>query len=429
LIIGDLIQDVREAITDQPQVLPTPTAQIAASVVTPGSSTLPAGTYYANYTFRTPWGETMQGAESGALVVGAGQGIQITGPSIPPSASVIRVYLTQPGGAAGSEQQFSESSVLPFTISAPGLTAVPPLRNSAYLPDTDGSSVNASSIYRWINRGLELASQVCGGLLDYGGIGTTSKVPQYIIMGQWKRISTVWYDGYPLAMDDAGNYFRRNAITASILASVATSLFTDRMMLEVWPQPSRTAAKTTLAAPFNLGDTTATLTSAAGFLLTNGFAQIGTVVVSYSGIVGNVLQNVIAGLSGTTQASIAAGATVAEMNLFFQGWKQYAPTFQPGNSLSVLPVPLGWNALLFKYALGRMKLAEQNLGDYSKLEEGFIKQMSDWMRSNKVTVGPRQIGEQSSSLETLPSFGGGWIVPALFIGLSVGSLLQSIWRF
>jgi hypothetical protein len=414
LLVGDLIQDIREAITDQPQVLPAPTAVITAAVVAAAASTLPVGAYFLTYTFRTPWGETLPGGESGVLNVGGAQGIQVTAPAIPPSASVIRVYFTLAGGAAGSEQQFLESAILPFTIAAPGSTAVVPTRNSAYLPDTDGDAINASSMFRWINRALELASQVCGGLLDYSGLGTLSGVPQYITPGQWKRISSLWYDGYPLGMDDAGNYFRRNAITASILSSVATSLLTDRMMLEVYPQPSRTAAATTLANPLAATDTQAVLTSSAGFLLTNGFAQIGNEIVSYSGISANTLKNLVRGLSGTVVAAALAGTAVNELNLFWQGWRMYAPAFQPGQSNLSLPIPVGWGSLLFKYGLGRAKMAEQNTGDYTKLEDDFIKKLSDWYRTNKVTTGPRQIGEQQNTLETLPNMGGGWVIPAVF---------------
>jgi hypothetical protein len=415
MLVGDLCQDIRESVTDQAQTLPNPTAAIVAAVVASAASTLPAGTYFATYTLRTPWGETLSGGELGGLVVGAAQGIQVTGPAIPPSASVIRVYLTLAGGAAGSEQQFVESAVLPFTISAPGAAAVPATRNSAYLPDTDGDAINASSLFRWINRGLELASQVCGGLLDYSGIGSLTGQPQYIVPGEWKRISSVWYDGYPLSADDAGMYFRRNAITASVLSSIALSLFTDRMMFELWPQPARTAATTTLASPLALTDTQAVLTSAAGFLLTNGFAQIGNEIVSYSGISGNTLKNLVRGLSGTALAVAAAGAAVNELNLFWQGWRMYAPVFKPGDSLVVLPIPVGWGSLLFKYGLGRAKLAEQNVGDYAKLEDDFIKKLSDWYRTNKVVVGPKQVSggwAGESGLETWgQGLGGGWVVP------------------
>jgi hypothetical protein len=409
LLLGDIVMDVREAVTDLPQqTLPVPTLQTGQSIV---ACTLPPGNYLVVVTQRNNWGETIASAESGPTVVDATHGLLITSPLLP-GATTIRAYLTLAGGVAGSEQQFIESSVSPFTISTPlQNSGTPPTRNTAYLPDMDGDAISASSLFRWINRGLELASQVAGGLFDYSGVSTVSGMPQYIVSGQYKRISTVWYDGYPLAMDDAGNFFRRNTITASVLASVATSLLTDRMMLEVWPQPSRTAAQTTLAVALAAGDTQATLTSTAGFLLTDGFVNFGGEICSYNGIAGNVLQNLVRALGGTVAAAAPIGTPVSELNLFFQGWKKYAPNFQPGQSNVVVPVPVDWNSALFKYGLGRAKLAEQSVEDFTKLEQDLVKMFSDWNRTNKVTTGPRQVGEQTNSLEVLPSFGGGWVSP------------------
>lgn len=408
MLVGELVQDIREAVTDQSQVLPATTA--AVGVVASGGSTLPVGTYACIVTQRNQFGETLNSGETTGLAVGANQGIQVTS-ALQPGATVIRAYLTLPGGAAGTEQQFVESSVSPFTISAPlSSSGVPPTRNSAYLPDTDGDAINAGTLFRWINRGLELASQVAGGLFDYGGLGTTVGVPGYIAPGEWKKISSMWYDGYPLAMDDAGNYFRRNAITASVLASIAVSLFTERMMLEVWPQPARSAAATTLAAQFNVGDTQAVLTSTAGFLLTNGFVKIGSEICSYSGIVGNTLTNLIRGLAGTVAAVVANGGAVQELNMFWQGWRMYAPNFVPGQSGLTLPVPVSWNALLFQYGLGRAKLAEQGLKDFIELDKNFKDEMLKLAPSNLVSVGPRQVGEPSNALEVWPSFGGGFVI-------------------
>jgi hypothetical protein len=93
----------------------------------------------------------------------------------------------------------------------------------------------------------------------------------------------------------------------------------------------------------------------------------------------------------------------------------YAPVFKPGDSLVSLPLPVGWGSLLFKYGLGRAKLAEQNVGDYSKLEDDFIKKLSEWYKMNRVVVGPKQVPggwESADSLETWGSGqGGGFVIP------------------
>ena len=416
MLVGDLIQAIREAITDQPQYMAAPASLIANAANLTGG-TVPPGTYFIVVTAVNPWGETLPSPEVSVTVTAPQNAIQLTFPGPNGNNGNFKMYF---GFTAGGETGWVPVSGNVAPLNVLSLLATnsvytnggsPPTRPTAYLPDTDGAAVGAYTMFRWLNDALKQASQVCGGLFDYSGVSSIAGQPQYITPGQWKKISTLWYDGYPVAMDDAGNYFRRNNITASILSSVATSLFTDRMMLEVWPQPARTAAQTTLASQMLIGQTTAQLTSAAGFLLGNGFVQIGTEIMSYAGISGNTLQNLQRGLSGTVQGVIPAGTNVQELNIFWQGWREYNPNFQPGSSYAVVPVPLGWETILFEYGLGRMKLAEQDVGEYSKLTESFKKQLSDWYRTNKVTTGPRQVGDQTQGLEVLPSLGGGWVIP------------------
>jgi hypothetical protein len=412
LLVGDIVQAFREAATDQPQTLGIPLL-FSLTPVNDANGTIPLGNYVIQITALTSWGETLPSVEL-PVTVGAGQNaIQIVySSSTSGNPTALRVYLGSASGAENLWIQITPAPATPFRLLAvPVLSGAPPSRNSAYLPDTDGDAVNAFTMFRWVCDALKIASQVCGGLLDYCGISSISGVPQYIAPGQWKKISSFWYDGYPLAMDDAGNYFRRNSITASVLASVAVSMFTDRMMLEVWPQPSRTAAATTLAAPLALTDTQATLTSSAGFLLTNGFAQLGTEIVSYSQILGNVLQNLVRGLGGTVQSSQASGSAVSELNMFWQGWRKYNAVYVPGQSNVVIPVPLGWETILPMYALARMKLAEQNTQEYTALKKEFEEELKSWFKSNNVVAGPRQIGDQTGGLEVFPSFGGGWVIP------------------
>ena len=411
MLVGDLVQDVREAITDQSQVVNADILHIlSATAVQDTNGALAPGTYFLVLTGTNQYGETTPSNEISVQVVAPNNAIDISWNGAY-GVTGYRVYL---GFSAGVEIAYlNAGSSSPYRVLANNtqwIPGSPPQRNSAYMPDTDGDAINAATLFRWINRGLELASQVAGGLLDYAGVSTVSGNPQYVVPGEWKRIASVWYDGYPLAFDDVGNYFRRNPITASVLASISVALFYDKMMVEIWPQPSRTAASTTLAAPFNVGDTQAVLTNAAGFLLTNGFAKIGAEIVAYNGKAGNTLKNLQRGLGGTVAATVPQGVFVNELNLFWQGWRMFAPTYQPGDSAKVLPIPVGWGSMLHEYALSRMKLAEQGLQESSALKESFIKGMSDWYRTNKQYT-RLQVGEQTNTLEVMPSFGGGWVVP------------------
>jgi hypothetical protein len=58
-----------------------------------------------------------------------------------------------------------------------------------------------------------------------------------------------------------------------------------------------------------------------------------------------------------------------------------------------------------------VKLSEQNVQEYSALKKDFETSLTSWFKQNKVTTGPRQIGDASNNLEVIPSLGGGWVVP------------------
>jgi hypothetical protein len=405
MLVGDVIQAIREAITDQPGTLPVPPGTISSNADT--GVTLTPGTYYARLTQWNSWGETLPTAESGSISVDATHDILISSPILP-GATKIRVYLTLANGSAGTECQFVESTVSPFVIKAnPTNAGTPPTRNTAYNPDMDGDSFSAGTLFRWLSDALNLASHICGGLIDYSGVSSATGQPMYVVVGKWTKIADVWYDGYPLAPDKAGNIFRRNSITASVLSQVTTTLLTDRMMIEVWPQPSRSAASTTLSAPMGLTDTTASLVNGGGFLLTNGMMQVDNEIMAYNG----QFKNIIRGLGGTLAVAHNSGAPVNELNCFFHGWRNYTAVFQPGSSQSSILVPEEWKTSLPIYGMARVKLAEQNVQEYSALKKDFEATLIAYAKTNKVSTGPRQIGDVTGGLEVLPNIAGGWVIP------------------
>jgi hypothetical protein len=422
MLVGDIVQAIREAITDQPQTFPIPASTISSNGDT--GVTLTPGTYYAVLTQWNSWGETLPTAEVGPFTVNATNDILVSSPLLP-GATKIRVYLTFANGSAGTESQFVESTTTPFVINAnPVNTGQPPTRNTAYNPDMNGDSFSAYTLFNWVNDALSLASQICGGLIDYSGVQTQAGQPMYIIPGKWANIPDVWYDGYPLAPDKAGNFFRRNAITASVLTQVACTLLSDRMMLEVWPQCARTGAATTLSAPLSAVATSASLTNGGGFLLTNGMMQVDSEIMAYNG----QFKNLIRGLGGTTAVAHNSGAPVVELNLFFHGWRQFAVNYQPGMALNSIMIPDEWSPIMPIYGLARVKLAEQNISEYQALKKDFESSLTSWFKQNKVVVGPKQVGDVSNNLEVIPSLGGGWIVPSLLFPILYVDLMNQVWQ-
>jgi hypothetical protein len=409
LLVGSLIQSARVALPDRPGTLPAPTASFA--VVTATGSTLPAGTYLTIATQFNPWGETLGSTESGNLVVGANQGIQVTS-ALLPGAIKTRCYLTLAGGTTGTEQQFVESTSSPFTISAPPVNAgVPPSRNTAYNPDTDGAAVSASQMYHWLNNGLTRLSRLVGGVLDYSGVGTVPGQPYYVVTGEWLDIPNVWYNGWWVQGADPGGFFKRNAVLTGILSRVAVSIFDDRCILEVSYQPDRQAGSTTTTGPnMGLTDTSVGVTSTSAFLLPNGFCQIGTEICAYSGLSGGKLNGLIRRLGGTSAVAWASGTTVQELNLFFQGKRILSFGFVPGQSQTVIPVPEGWSDLLTSYIVARFRGARQEYDEEEKRLASFDRACRDWAL-NKPVEKHVQVGGSRTPLTYQRSVAGGIIIP------------------
>lgn len=388
-LIGDVIVQARETVPDMPPALPAPVA--AAAVVTPGTGTLAAGTYYVEVTQWNQWGETLPSAESALLTIVATNGIQITS-ALQVGAVKIRAYLTQVNGAQGTESQYVESTVSPFTILANPVNAgSPPSRPTAWLPDSDGGFISTGAIYRWLNAGMEMIARGTGGFQDYSAIGSTINQPLYQIPATWNSITSIWYDGYWMQGGDPGYFWRRNSITSQVLSSAHISHQGGRAILEVYPQPARTAQITTLASPMTATDTVANLTSCQ-FVLPFGFCSIGSEIVAYATINGNQITGLIRGLGGTSGIAHSPAETVVECNIAWMGKRQSAQTFSPGQSTSLLPMASGWDQLLVQYLAGRAKIVEHDLQSMQAFNADMEKAIKGWAQTTNAVVRRRQVG-------------------------------------
>jgi hypothetical protein len=408
--IGDVIFAVRSKIPDMPPALPAPAA--TASVVSAGGSTLPAGTYFAVVTQRNPWGESLPSTENAVvLTVGANQGIQIAS-ALLPSATTIRAYLTLANGAAGSEIQYVESTTTPFTISVPPTGfGTPPTRSTAWLLDSDGPQFGASTLYQWMNEGLNKFTRAAGGLLDYSGVPTVSGQAMYIALGEWAEISDVWYGGYWVKGGRRSEYFRRNTVTSAILSSVTVSVFSDKQVIEVNLQPDRNSGVTATTADMTATATTVPIANTGAFLLPFGFAKIGTEICAYYSLAGNAISGLIRGLGSTISQAWPNGTTVTELSLFWCGKRLTPNVYQPGSSLSNLAVPQGWVAILPNYMLAQAKKAELDLEAADRLEQTFFREIKEWMEANRGVATRVQVGANTNTVTFNNVLGQGVVIP------------------
>lgn len=408
--VGDAIISARQVIPDMPQTLGVPNlVSVAAATVIGGQLT--AGTYYVKITAKTPYGESLPSNEQ-TVTLSGGQNSIIVNQS-PANVGIPTDFNVYIGTTAGLQVIWAAAgnTTASFTISAFPNSGAPPSRNTAFLPDTDGALVGASAIYGWLRDGLRIISRLAGGLLDYSGIQSAINQPLYQLNQTWIEITSLWYDGWWFKGGDRGQFFRRNTLTSSILSGASISAYNNVQVLELYPQPSRTAASTTLAVAMAATDLTATLASTSGYLLPFGFTQIGSELMAYNVIrPGNQLVGLIRGLGGSFAVPHLVGETALEINCFWSGKRQIDPNYQPGSSASVLPIPNGWGVLLAQYISGRAKNIEHD-GQYSKqLADDLKASIKEWGRNEKGVVRRRQVGGDGAPAAYYSDMAGGIII-------------------
>lgn len=422
--IGELIMSAREACPDLPiQTLPAPSGYAGPPVPSIGSFGVlnPGLTYFFRATACLPWGESLPCAEQHASPGGANNQFTVTVTGIPVGAVAIKLYTGLLDTDLRSWMIFpvtSTSGTQSFLFT--GANMVPgsiPIRNSAYLCDSDGKALSASRVFGWLNDGLKLAGQIVGGgIPDMGGVGTVAGQAWYDFMGNWKKTDGAWYDGYPLFFGRKSDVFRRNP-TPGTSGILAIDQYAAGVRAELYPQPSRTSGVTALTTALGVAGTQAIVGDTSGFLLGFGLALLGTPangeVVSYASFDGTNLYQLMRAWSGTTAQIWPIGTPVTELNLTISGYR-IPSSYSVGDSLKVMNLPPGWEAALPKYVLGRFRDAEMKRQEAKDLMGEFQQIMSS-LRVNKQYAGPIQIQPGGNrGAETYPGlggWGGGVIVP------------------
>lgn len=404
-LVGEVIMGSREQFTDVPLGVLNPPFGLAVAPFGSGA-TIPTGTYEVNATYFNAFGETTS-LDLGTVAITLGQNIRLTG-TLDPSVTKVRIYFN----LANLTPQYVDGTSLPLTASSPGTPGQVPTRNTAYLPDTDGSALSVAGIYRWINDGLNLASTICDGLPDFAAVGTDTGQQVYEFPGTWNRVALCWYDGYPVSVDRKDNVFRRNKVTG-VTGNLSLFQSTDRLIVECWPQPSRTSGRTTLSADLSATSRTASLI-ASNFVLAFGLAKIGNEIVSFSQNSSSSMTGLLRGMAGSIPQAWPSGTAVTELNLMVTGTRAPAP-YSVGMANSTFYLPPGWEDAMITYLVSRFRQAEQQTQEALGLLNSFTAKVQK-LSATKIIAGPRQIpANRGSGVEIAGGgFGsvfGGVIIP------------------
>jgi len=216
----------------------------------------------------------------------------------------------------------------------------------------------------------------------------------YVTQQQWLEISDVWYGGYWVQGSQRNQFFKRNAVLSNILWGISVSVMGQQQVLEVTPQPDRTAGTTTITNNMGATDTTVNIANSGFALLSFGFAQIGTEIVAYSGLPNNTMVGLIRGLGASAPAQAwPSGTTVTELSMFWCGKRIFTPdTYMPGNSTMTLAVPNGWEAILPLYVLSMAAKAQQDYQNAKQLNDQFYAEAQEWLQASKGATRFVQVG-------------------------------------
>jgi hypothetical protein len=277
--------------------------------------------------------------------------------------------------------------------------------------------INASRVFGWLNDALGIAGQITGGLPNFSGVTATVGQPWYTMLGNWKKIDGAWYNGYPVFFGRRTDVFRKNSVTG-LSAALIVDQYTDRVIVEMWPQPSAAGGSATLNAPIGPTDVNVAITTPVnGFQTSFGFVQIGTGVnaeiVSVQSNANNQLTGMTRGWGGTRASLWLAGTPIAELNACLSGLV-IPSSYHPGDSATTLFLPPGWASGLHKYLLSRFRDAERRRQEAKSLLDEFTATMQN-LKTTRQYAGPIQIQANTGrGAEVYPGLGGpfgGVIVP------------------
>jgi hypothetical protein len=421
-LVGDILLSAREAVPDLPGTLPAPAqSDIAYSQTQATGGFLAAGTYYVQATYTTPWGETAPGPEQ-VMAVTAPNNCIVASPAASPYLNMILSLVVYLGFASGAESQRYEFPVIAgqnYQVLGTGYSvATPPLRNSAFLLDSSGPVASAQQVFRWFNGALNAISLVNGGVPDVAGFGTVVGVANFKMPGDWQSLDGAWYDGYPLYLGSGKLVYRHNTIT-SLAGMISYTQVADSLIVELFPQPVRTAGATTLSVAMTATANVAQTAGLTGFVLPFGLAILGVPgipgqfeIVSYTAQGGN-LAGCVRGLGGTNAAAWPVGTPVGELNLYFSGFRA-AQNYQVGDASNSIRIPSAWVPYIHLYVLSRYRTVEQNQSEAKELMDAFDAYLKQGTKK-KAVIGERQIQPQSETMvDVFPGLSrtfGGLIIP------------------
>lgn len=422
--------DVRQRFPDLPPALPPPEFIEAVAVTHVNGDLAGVGVFFV-ITQTTPWGESLPIAEQEIVPTGGHNAVFIQ-VEASPAATMVNVYIALLGTGAGSEAVYFSYpagdgvgiTILSTTTAIVQVTnlpissniGIPPIRSTAFLPDSDGNFVGVYAMYRMLKRALDAMVKLCNGITDRTGIQAQVGQEFYSVVppnaSAWMNFTNVWFDGYPLQVVPRRLIFQRN-IVVGFSGLVAFEGDAPNPIMQLWPQTNRQGGQSPLTVAMLATDTVANVSSTAAFL-SLGMMQIDNEIMAYSQA-GSSTQftGLFRGLGGTLPAAHAVGAIATELNIQLSG-KRLAPSYVPGNAALTIAVPPAWESPLADHMLAQLRSAEGDDATAKELMGGFAQECALISRGSNGPTKPRQIqigsGFSGQDSYNVNGVGFGWLI-------------------
>jgi hypothetical protein len=422
-LAGDVINAFRLEAPDPPQTLARPSA-ITLTPQAGGTFPNPT-TIFCVATALNQWGETTPTGEVSQVISGGFLAFQAA-ITVGPGATFIRLYF---GFGAGLESQYVQIPVpgpgtYAILVTSPNPAgaqpAIPPVQNSAWLPDTDGSAISAAQAYAWLNDGLTELTENAGGILDSTGMQGITQNMYYVVPGKWYEITEIRWQNWP------GFAAKRNEIFYRIILSGVPTMFSEegraaRQIIGSWPSPGASGNQTTLVGgaggegtPLLADDQSMIVANALNFtvqqrvLIDNEVILFGQINQNPDGTF--TLSGLVRWVGGTRPAVHQVGATVTELQITVVGYR-YPTLYQVGDGAMLLDIPPAWEMPIRQYMRYRYLSLEQGDAEAAPVYDQFIKH-GDKLRIQRMgAVRSMQVGPPLLSEDPAGAWEGRILIP------------------
>ena len=289
-------------------------------------------------------------------------------------------------------------------------------------PTADGGLFRVSSLYGWLDDGIQVLTQLTGWTLaDWWAMAQVAKQPWYAVEPHFISLESAYSNQWPLdvrLIDESDTIWpdATGPLNQQPLLAYVRGLG-SALQIGVWPTPDAADPATTLSAAITATTPDPILVASTTNFLSFGYVQIEDEIIQYQVLASGSLGTVSRGIGGTTAAAHASGIAVTHLGLWMKG-RRLPMTIS--SSTSPVEVPRAWQSHLETYVLAQCRTAEQEFGEAGRLMAAFEKacERIDADPNWKVSQGQiRAYGESGMGPLAWPA-SGGVIIPALLFFLS-----------